>query len=97
LQTKNVSGRLLVGLRWWNEVTDEGDNWRFESLEEVRICAQSKIADTSQLQWLKHVELTTFMCWDMVYQGQRQINSKDSWVFWWALYLTVRPQEIEAI
>eukprot|EP00884_Botryococcus_braunii_P007058 jgi/Botrbrau1/16353/Bobra.178_1s0006.1 len=52
--TKNVSGRLLVGLRWWNEVTDEGDNWRFESLEE----------------------------------GQRQINSKDSWVFWWALYLT---------
>lgn len=32
---KNVSGRLLVGLRYWNEVTDEGSNWRFESLEEV--------------------------------------------------------------
>ncbi|KAK9813325.1 hypothetical protein WJX73_000033 [Symbiochloris irregularis] len=32
--TKNISGRLLVGLRWWNEVTDEGSNWRFESLEE---------------------------------------------------------------
>jgi Eukaryotic protein of unknown function (DUF846) len=26
---------LLVGLRYWNEVTDEGSNWRFESLEEV--------------------------------------------------------------
>lgn len=37
LQTKNVSGRLLVGLRWWNETTDEGSNWRFETLEEV-IC-----------------------------------------------------------
>ena len=34
-QTKNVAGRLLVGLRWWNEVTDEGSNWRFETLEEV--------------------------------------------------------------
>ena len=32
-QTKNVAGRLLVGLRWWNEVTDAGgSNWRFESL-----------------------------------------------------------------
>lgn len=42
LQTKNVSGRLLVGLRWWNEVTDEGGNWRFETLAEVistiRVC-----------------------------------------------------------
>ena len=35
VQTKNISGRLLVGLRWWNETTDEGSNWRFESLEEV--------------------------------------------------------------
>jgi Eukaryotic protein of unknown function (DUF846) len=41
---KNVSGRLLVGLRYWNEVTDEGSNWRFESLEEVLVamhCEQS--------------------------------------------------------
>jgi hypothetical protein len=31
---KNVSGRLLVGLRWWNEVKDDGSNeWIFESLE----------------------------------------------------------------
>jgi hypothetical protein len=31
---KNVSGRLLVGLRWWNEVGDDGttQTWRFESL-----------------------------------------------------------------
>jgi len=35
-QTKNVAGRLLVGLRYWNEVTDEGSNWRFETLEAVR-------------------------------------------------------------
>jgi len=30
--TKNVSGRLLVGLRWWNEVREDGTNvWIFES------------------------------------------------------------------
>jgi len=29
---KNVTGRLLVGLRWWNEVREDGTNyWVFES------------------------------------------------------------------
>ncbi|KAL1925332.1 uncharacterized protein VTP21DRAFT_215 [Calcarisporiella thermophila] len=29
---KNVSGRLLVGLRWWNEVREDGtSHWVFES------------------------------------------------------------------
>lgn len=28
------SGRLLVGLRWWNEANDTGSAWRFESLPE---------------------------------------------------------------
>lgn len=35
-QVKNVTGRLLVGLRWWNDGNSEnGDAWRFESLAEV--------------------------------------------------------------
>jgi hypothetical protein len=35
---KNVSGRILVGLRWWNEVTEQGESiWRYESLpQEVK-------------------------------------------------------------
>ncbi|ETO20863.1 hypothetical protein RFI_16346 [Reticulomyxa filosa] len=29
---KNVSGRLLVGLRWWNDVKEDGNTeWKFES------------------------------------------------------------------
>jgi len=29
---KNVTGRLMVGLRWWNQVDDDGQNhWVFES------------------------------------------------------------------
>ncbi|KAJ3412382.1 pre-tRNA nuclear export protein [Chytridiales sp. JEL 0842] len=31
---KNVTGRLLVGLRWWNEIKEDGSNvWIFESRE----------------------------------------------------------------
>lgn len=31
---KNVTGRLLVGLRWWNEVGEDGttQTWRFETI-----------------------------------------------------------------
>jgi len=29
---KNITGRLLVGLRWWNEIKEDGTNeWKFES------------------------------------------------------------------
>lgn len=31
---KNISGRLLVGLRWWNETTEDGQSvWVFESAD----------------------------------------------------------------
>jgi hypothetical protein len=31
---KNVSGRILVGLRWWNEIDDGGNSlWKFECLD----------------------------------------------------------------
>jgi len=34
---KNVSGRLLVGLRWWNHIDADGTSrWRFESYEDSR-------------------------------------------------------------
>jgi len=30
---KNISGRILVGLRWWNEIGDDGaSKWHFESI-----------------------------------------------------------------
>lgn len=35
---KNVSGRLLVGLRWWNEIQEDGTNkWVFESANVSRL------------------------------------------------------------
>uniref|UniRef100_A0A6N2LBF7 Golgi apparatus membrane protein TVP23 n=1 Tax=Salix viminalis TaxID=40686 RepID=A0A6N2LBF7_SALVM len=35
---KNVSGRILVGLRWWNEINDLGESvWKFESLDQEAV------------------------------------------------------------
>jgi len=32
---KNITGRLMVGMRWWNEIKDDGSSeWIFESLED---------------------------------------------------------------
>ncbi|KAJ6306042.1 hypothetical protein OIU78_021383 [Salix suchowensis] len=53
---KNVSGRILVGLRWWNEINDLGESvWKFESLDQESLA---------------------------------RMNKKDSWLFWWTLYIT---------
>ncbi|KAK6288499.1 hypothetical protein POUND7_000040 [Theobroma cacao] len=53
---KNVSGRILVGLRWWNEINDLGESvWRFECLDQ---------------------------------ESLSRMNKKDSWLFWWTLYLS---------
>ncbi|XP_021282534.1 Golgi apparatus membrane protein-like protein ECHIDNA [Herrania umbratica] len=53
---KNVSGRILVGLRWWNEINDLGESvWRFECLDQESLA---------------------------------RMNKKDSWLFWWTLYLS---------
>merc|ERR1719409_1242469 len=35
---KNVSGRLLVGLRWWNFIDEAGKSqWHFMSFEDQRV------------------------------------------------------------
>ncbi|XP_059437599.1 Golgi apparatus membrane protein-like protein ECHIDNA [Corylus avellana] len=62
---KNVSGRILVGLRWWNEINDLGESiWKFESLDQESLA---------------------------------RMNKKDSWLFWWTLYLTAAAWILLAI
>ncbi len=96
-QTKNVAGRLLVGLRWWNEVTDEGSNWRFETLEEVRGTLWASMC-LENVMLLGSDQTCCQMCpvfehglsrYDGTVQGQRAINGKDSACFWWTLYVIV--------
>ncbi|KAM3401132.1 hypothetical protein ACQJBY_005736 [Aegilops geniculata] len=58
---KNVSGRILVGLRWWNEIDDDGNSvWKFECLDGESLA---------------------------------RMNKKDSWLFWWTLYLNVNAKK----
>ncbi|XP_041830066.1 Golgi apparatus membrane protein TVP23 homolog B [Melanotaenia boesemani] len=47
---KNVSGRLLVGLRWWNQVDEDGKSrWVFESRKDGK---NSTSRAESQIFWL---------------------------------------------
>eukprot|EP01083_Nonionella_stella_P194954 718577_1 len=50
---KNVTGRLLVGLRWWNQVKDDGTSeWKFESKNGYMDAQQQKEeAKDSRLFW----------------------------------------------
>uniref|UniRef100_A0A158PB41 Golgi apparatus membrane protein TVP23 homolog n=1 Tax=Angiostrongylus cantonensis TaxID=6313 RepID=A0A158PB41_ANGCA len=43
---KNITGRLLVGLRWWNFVDENGNNhWKFESAkDQSRFCTADRRA-----------------------------------------------------
>ncbi|KAI4900553.1 hypothetical protein NFI96_026744 [Prochilodus magdalenae] len=48
---KNVTGRLLVGLRWWNQVDENGkSHWVFESRKENS--KKVVLSSESQIFWL---------------------------------------------
>ncbi|EFJ28157.1 hypothetical protein SELMODRAFT_146417 [Selaginella moellendorffii] len=52
---KNVSGRILVGLRWWNEIDDQGESvWRFESLDQQSLERLNK-KDTWLFWWTLYI------------------------------------------
>jgi hypothetical protein len=56
---KNVSGRLLVGLRWWNEIAEDGQNiWKFESIQDP---SELRASD-STLFWTAMVGATGVWC-----------------------------------
>mmetsp|Transcript_42312 Transcript_42312/g.51333 ORF Transcript_42312/g.51333 Transcript_42312/m.51333 type:complete len:181 (+) Transcript_42312:199-741(+) len=47
---KNVSGRILVGLRWWNEIDEAGKSeWKFESLTPAEM--ENLQPEESRLFW----------------------------------------------
>ncbi|XP_030630204.1 Golgi apparatus membrane protein TVP23 homolog B [Chanos chanos] len=48
---KNVTGRLMVGLRWWNQIDDDGkSHWVFESRKDTG--KQSSSDAESRIFWL---------------------------------------------
>jgi hypothetical protein len=50
---KNISGRLLVGLRWWNQVDEEGKStWVFESRSQRSLQRNPISAKESTIFWI---------------------------------------------
>lgn len=45
---KNISARILVGLRWWNEIDEKGESlWKFESLDQqVRVRVRVRVRNS---------------------------------------------------
>lgn len=63
---KNVSGRILVGLRWWNEINDLGESvWKFECLDQEVSITSNKISviSFSSLFLLCSIALKLFYYW----------------------------------
>ncbi|MCP3882826.1 MAG: DUF846 domain-containing protein, partial [Sulfitobacter sp.] len=44
-------GRLLVGLRWWSEAGDDGNEWRVECLDDTGEDAREVSAFDSRIFW----------------------------------------------
>ncbi|KAF1802172.1 hypothetical protein V8B55DRAFT_1477622 [Mucor lusitanicus] len=86
--TKNVSGRLMVGLRWWNEIQSDGSNkWVFESANPNRT---SNSAD-SQLFWV--VLYGTPLIW-CVFAFSCILTMKVSWLFIVAIAIAMNAANV---
>ncbi|CAO3646327.1 unnamed protein product [Mucor fragilis] len=87
--TKNVAGRLLVGLRWWNEIqqSDGSNKWVFESANPGR---KSNSAD-SQLFWV--VLYGTPLVWGVL-AFSCILTMKVSWLFIVAIAITMNAANV---
>ncbi|KAJ8447103.1 hypothetical protein Cgig2_022832 [Carnegiea gigantea] len=66
---KNVSGRILVGLRWWNEINDLGESvWKFESLD----------AETLQPAQVFSLNITLFRMVKSIANGKHRVAA--AWI-----------------
>ncbi|XP_074081287.1 Golgi apparatus membrane protein TVP23 homolog C isoform X1 [Macrotis lagotis] len=50
---KNITGRLMVGLRWWNHIDDDGkSHWVFEARKELNQEKRTSSEAESRIFWL---------------------------------------------
>ena len=77
---KNITGRLLVNLRWWSEIDEYGnEQWIYESEESRKVALQAalQVGDVDEVERLKKQGLK-----------RAEVGATDSYIFWTALYLT---------
>ena len=93
-----MSGRLLVGLRWWNEVSETGGSeWKVRARaggsgdgSAARLASSCALSPPPTPPHTHphpptHPHTRQFECLE---EGQRAVDKKDSWVFWTVLYAT---------
>jgi len=85
---KNVSGRLLAGLRWWSTVNDDGKvKWIYESwTEEERQLAQITKSGEANLFW---VSLITCQLFWLLFAISAMVSFNLKWVLLCALSLVL--------
>lgn len=81
---KNITGRLMVGLRWWNYVDDDGkSHWVFESRKVFNLIFLYIIFEFT------HTNYTYItICGPFQGSSQNRINEREARIFWTALILT---------
>eukprot|EP00475_Leptophrys_vorax_P001150 TRINITY_DN10607_c0_g2_i1.p2 TRINITY_DN10607_c0_g2~~TRINITY_DN10607_c0_g2_i1.p2 ORF type:complete len:179 (+),score=30.36 TRINITY_DN10607_c0_g2_i1:82-618(+) len=63
---KNVSGRILAGLRWWNETDEHGETlWHFESLDQAQLEQLNK-ADTWIFWWTLYLTPAVWLVFGII-------------------------------
>lgn len=103
---KNVSGRILVGLRWWNEINEAGweclEVWMprptvIGSHEQEGFLAI--LVDITlmwvQIGWLLRIILTVLMV--LVHWFSYNVSSSIMLLFWWTLYQSLRIMWVQAL
>lgn len=95
---KNITGRLMVGLRWWNHVDDNGvSHWIYESKEVLHSLWLIAIFQFSTkvflfspfyhyrciLLWFFLSHVTSFV----FHKQQGRVNPHEQRIFWLALVL----------
>ncbi|KOB79151.1 Uncharacterized protein OBRU01_00967, partial [Operophtera brumata] len=80
---KNISGRLLVGLRWWNYVDDDGkSHWNRVNQNESRLFWMGLIL--CPLVW----SLFFIVClFGLRFKWMNRVNQNESRLFWMGLIL----------
>ncbi|GLT53378.1 hypothetical protein SLA2020_266520 [Shorea laevis] len=58
---KNISGRILVGLRWWNEINEQGESlWKFECLDQQSLARMNK-KDSWLFWWTSYLSAVAWI------------------------------------
>lgn len=91
---KNITGRLLVGLRWWNYIDDEGQShWVFENRAAMAAAAGGAAGGTSGPGGSQAQADAEFVLFSQSQQEQssaeaNRATGRDATVFWAALFFS---------